>query len=213
MTLPVRHIPHGLYLLVDPEVLPARQWTQVLPQVLAQPWALVQLRAKIGDAAQQLRWAKTLAGLCRDHDRPLLINDRVDLALDCAAQGVHLGQGDGAVQTARQQLGPQAIIGRTAHADLALVDEAAQAGADYASIGALFSSQTKPQAKPASLTVLRQATQTRSIPICAIGGITADNLAPVMACQPRLIAVCAAVLKAADPGHQAAHLMRSFHHD
>nr|MBV6628957.1 thiamine phosphate synthase [Oceanococcus sp. HetDA_MAG_MS8] len=203
----------GLYLLVDPEVLPAKQWMRVLPQVLAQPWALVQLRAKIGDATQQLSWANNLAAMCREYARPLLINDRVDLALACKAQGVHLGQSDGSLQAARQALGPQAIIGRTAHADLALVEEAAQDGADYASIGAIFASGTKPQAKPASLALLRQATQTQRIPICAIGGINTQNLDAVLDCQPALIAVCGAVLSAANPGQQAADLMRSLRHD
>ena len=213
MTAQNREAPQGLYLLVDPEVMPAQQWTRHLPQVLSQPWALVQLRAKVGDATQQLRWAKTLAAICREHARPLLINDRVDLALECGAQGVHLGQGDGDLHAARQELGPRAIIGRTAHSDLALIEAAAKAGADYASVGAIFASSTKPQAQPASLAVLRQAVQTELLPICAIGGINADNLSAVKACQPALIAVCAAVLRAADPGDQAARLMRSFKDD
>ncbi len=200
----------GIYLLVDPDVLPPERWESVLPAVLKQNLALIQLRAKNRPRQETERLARQLLRWCRDAGRPLLINDDLELAVRMGAQGVHLGQSDGSLANARQLLGAAAIIGRTCHSDLALLDAAAAEGADYASIGALFPSRTKPQARAASLEVLQNAKRRSALPVCAIGGIDASTLSDVTRCGADLVAVCGAILRAADPAEATRHLVRLF---
>lgn len=200
----------GIYLLIDPDVLPVERWAAVLPAVLKQNLSLVQLRVKNRSAEETERMARQLQHWCRDAGRPLLINDELELAIDIGAQGVHLGQSDGSLANARQRLGETAIIGRTCHADLALLDAAAAQGADYASIGALYPSRTKPQAHRASLEVLQRATRRNTVPVCAIGGINPNTMAEVVRCGAALVAVCGAVLRAEDPAEATRHLVRLF---
>ncbi len=203
----------GLYLLIDPDVLAPAQWPALLPPVLEQPLAMVQLRAKNRPRTEVEQLARQLQPWCAQGRVPLLLNDDIELAADIGAQGVHLGQTDGALADARARLGGSAIIGRTCHNDLRLFDRAAQEHADYASIGALYASHTKPGAQPASLATLRQAVARRTLPVCAIGGITAERLPEVAGCGARLIAVCAAVLRAPDPAEATRHLVRLFAHE
>ncbi len=212
MTLPPPHLRFrsGIYLLVDPDVLPVERWGAVLAPVLEQDLALVQLRVKNRPQAATEAMAQRLQGWCQKARRPLLINDDVGLALQVGAAGVHLGQSDGDIAHARERLGPGAIIGRTCHDDLALVSRAVSEGADYASIGALFPSHTKPAARTTTLPVLHKAAQRGDIPICAIGGIDAASLPQVVSQGASLVAVCGAVLRADNPAEAARRLVRLF---
>ncbi len=211
-TVPTAAVPRGLYLLLGPQDLPEAQWEARLPALLAAGPALLQLRSK-ADAAARRRQAERLLPLCAQAGVPLIINDDIALAARVGAAGVHLGQGDGAPARARAALGPDALIGRTCHAALALLRQAAREGADYASMGALYPSATKPAAPRASLPTLRAACATGTLPICAIGGIQARHLAQVQAAGARLAAVSGAVWQAPDPARALAALVRSWAHD
>lgn len=202
--------PGGIYLLVDPQVLPESAWSELLPELLQTGLACVQLRSK--DPAQDRRrqQAESLRLWTQQADCPLLINDDWQLAQHVGAEGVHLGQGDGELQRARAALGPQALIGRTCHASLELVQQSASEGADYASIGAVYSSRTKPQALPASVDCVQQASRLGVLPICAIGGIEAQHLPELRRAGAQLIAVCGSVLRAAQPLRAAQNLVRSW---
>ncbi len=216
MTMHTPHSPQqrsGIYLLIDPDVLDPARWGAVLPAVLQQPLALVQLRAKNRPRAEVEQLGRRLRRWCDDGGVPLLINDDVAVAVAIGAQGVHLGQSDGSVDSARKQLGMSAIIGRTCHDDLELFDRAARENADYASIGALYASGTKPGARPATLATLRQAASRHTLPVCAIGGITPARLPEVVRSGARLIAVCGAILCAPDPTEATRHLVRLFAHE
>lgn len=200
----------GIYLLADPEVLPPLEWPRVLPPVLKSGIVLLQLRVKSQDARYRLRLAEQCRALSAAAKVRFVVNDDIALAQACSADGVHLGQSDGAVSAAREQLGPGAIIGRTCHGQLALVDAANAEGADYASVGALFSSRTKPLAPPASLPLLQSAVKSSAIPICAIGGIHENNIVSVVQSGAKLVAVCGSVLRAADPAEASRRLVRLF---
>lgn len=140
---------------------------------------IVQYRDKSRDTAKRWQEATALRALCTAFGALLIINDDAALALAVGADGVHLGQSDGAVAHARALLGQAAVIGVTCHNDLALARQAAAAGADYLAFGAMFASSTKPQASLCSLDVLRAARAEFSHPLVAIGGISADTIAPI----------------------------------
>lgn len=198
----------GLYAVTDSALLAGR----LLPAVaaaLAGGAAVVQYRDKSGDAARRRAEAEALLALCRQHGRLLLINDDVELAQAIGADGVHLGRGDGSLAAARAALGPQAVIGATCHDSLAFAADAAAAGASYLAFGAMYASPTKPGARRASLATLAAA-RIHGLPVVAIGGISADNAAPVIAAGADCVAVVSDLWQASDIAARAAEFARLF---
>jgi thiamine-phosphate pyrophosphorylase len=159
---------------------------------------LVQYRDKSNDAARRRRQASALGSVCRRHAIPLLINDDVDLARAVGAAGVHLGEHDGAIATARAALGRDAIIGVSCYDDPERAAALAAAGADYLAFGAFFPSSTKPAARRARPGLLREARRF-GLPTIAIGGIDGDNAASLIAAGADLVAVISAIFDAPDP--------------
>lgn len=124
---------------------------------------------------EKLVQAKKLVAVCHKYNVPLLIDDDVELAVNSGADGVHVGQDDMAIQTARKMLGDGKIIGATAHN----VEEAVKAekdGADYLGCGAAFGSDTKKDAKAIDIHSYKKITSAVNIPVCAIGGINRRNI-------------------------------------
>ncbi|MGC8698478.1 MAG: thiamine phosphate synthase, partial [Halothiobacillus sp.] len=156
----------------------------------------VQYRDKSGDTERRLAEASALRALTRVHNVIFLINDDVALALAVGADGVHLGREDGAIASARAELGTGAIIGASCYNDLALAEQAAQAGADYLAFGAFFKSKTKPHAVPANPALLTRARAELHLPLCAIGGITPENAPPLLTAGADMLAVISAVFAA-----------------
>lgn len=159
---------------------------------------LIQYRDKTLPAAQRLRQATQLAALCRAQQALLLINDDVELAAACGAHGVHVGAQDAAPQAARDRLGEAAIIGVTCGDSLPRAQAAVAAGASYVAFGRFYPSQTKPDAPPARPATLQAARAALHVPVCAIGGITPDNAAPLIAAGAHLIAAIAGLFAAPD---------------
>lgn len=118
--------------------------------------------------------ALKIVDLAHAHHVPVVINDDIDLAIKLGV-GVHLGQEDGDISDAKQQLSPDQIIGRTCHGDVELVTEAKNDGASYAAMGAVFASTTKPNADIIARQQLIEGCQ-QDIDICVIGGLTAENV-------------------------------------
>ncbi len=136
---------------------------------------VVQLREKTLDDEAFTRLAERFVALCREKGAVSIINDRVDIAAKVDADGVHVGQEDLSMGRAREILGPDKIIGVSAHdVEEALAAEAA--GADYLGSGAVFPSGTKPDARGASPAVAGAVARAVSIPVVAIGGITRENI-------------------------------------
>ncbi len=133
--------------------------------------------------------ASELVTLCHHYHVPLIINDDVALALAVGADGVHLGQQDGSIAEAREQLGADAIIGVSCYNALTTALQAQANGADYVAFGRFFPSRSKPLAAPASLETLHQARQVLSLPIIAIGGILPENGAGLLAAGANILAV------------------------
>jgi len=149
--------------------------------------AVVQYRDK--NPVDALTLARELVKVCHRHRVPLLVNDDLDLAMEAGADGVHLGKDDGHIREAREKLGAAAIIGISCYNSLERALEAQTHGATYAAFGRFFPSNSKPLAAPAQLETLRQAKQTLSIPIVAIGGILPENGAELLAAGADLLAV------------------------
>jgi thiamine-phosphate pyrophosphorylase len=168
---------------------------------------LVQYRDKTLNLTKRIEQAQALRQLCTAHSVLFLINDDVELAKTCHADGVHLGQSDMAIEQARAQLGEQAIIGITCHDSLTLAQQAAAKGADYLSFGCFFPSKTKPNAKPADLAIIKQAKEQFQLPITAIGGITAQNATQVIEFGADLLAIGAGIFTKPDIDHEAREIL------
>ena len=149
---------------------------------------LIQYRDKWNDSATRRDNATRLRALCHPRRALLIINDDVELALNSGADGVHLGAADAPLDMARARLGDQAIIGVTCSNSLERASAAEAGGASYVAFGRFFASQTKPEAPPASMELLIQAKNALHVPICAIGGITPDNAAAVLAAGADMVA-------------------------
>ncbi len=191
----------GLYLVSDdPPRRAGDDWLRMLDLLLAAGVDVLQLRDK--QAAGSGRGdglAGDVLSLCRRHRVPLIINDDVDLAARIGADGVHLGRDDLSLAEARQRLGAQALIGISCYGSLARARQAAGDGADYVAFGSCFPSSSKPDAAIVPLPVLQAARSALTIPIVAIGGITAARLPPLLAAGIDAVAVISEVFAATDP--------------
>ncbi len=197
----------GLY-LVTPGIADTGALLAVTATVL--PFATwLQYRSKGTDAALRRAQVQALLPACRAHGVALIVNDDWRLAAECGADGVHLGEDDGAPGEARTALGPDAIIGASCYDSLARARDAVDAGADYVAFGAFFPSRTKATTRRADTQLLRDAASL-GVPRVAIGGITADNAPALVAAGADLLAIVGAVFHAPDPAAAARACLRAF---
>ncbi len=152
-----------------------------------------QFRVKDIDQHEAARLAEPLQAICAARDVAFIVNDDVALAKRLGADGVHLGQGDGDVRDAREELGREAQIGVTCHASRRLAMEAGEGGADYVAFGAFFDSTTKASEHRPEPEILEWWSTVFEIPCVAIGGITPANCAPIVAAGADFLAVSGAV--------------------
>jgi thiamine-phosphate pyrophosphorylase len=199
-----------LYALIDPAVAGGRTLAD-LAQRIAGSATLVQLRDKHGSTRALVEEARELTVVLAPLDIPLIINDRVDVALAAEADGVHIGQDDMSPADARLLLGRTAIIGLS----IKTVEQAMAAPLDhldYVAIGGVYGTTSKEDAKaPIGVEGLRAVVQAirardRKFPICAIAGINESNAADVIAAGADGVSVISALSLAADPGLAAANL-------
>ena len=179
----------GLYAITDASLQAPERLAARVAAVLEGGAALIQYRDKSADAARRLAQARELAALCRAQGALLIVNDDVELARAAGAHGVHLGRDDVAPAEARAQLGRDAIIGVSCYNEWDRAQRAAAAGADYIAFGRFFVSRTKPGAVQAETALLTRARRELSLPVAAIGGITADNGAALIEAGADLLAV------------------------
>lgn len=159
----------------------------------AGPVAAFQFRVKDIDEHQAARLAEPLQAICAEREVAFIVNDSISLAKRIGADGVHLGQGDGDVKDARARLGKEAQIGVTCHNSRDLAMEAGEAGADYVAFGAFFPTQTKQTEYRAEPELLTWWQHLMELPCVAIGGITPENCAPLVAAGADFLAVSHAV--------------------
>ncbi len=178
-----------LYAITDSQLLPGERLFTAVAEALEGGCRWVQYRDKSNDKTRRLKDAERLLRLCDDQGADLIINDDLALAHHMGA-GLHLGQDDGSPMEARALLGPEAILGVTCHASLALARQALAEGASYLAFGRFFPSLTKPEAPPAPLNLLREARQEwpRTV-LVAIGGITVENGPAVLSAGADMLAI------------------------
>lgn len=195
----------GLYALT-PETPDAADCLARVEAALRGGVRIVQYRDKSADAARQRATAQALRALTRDAGALLIVNDSLPLTLAVDADGVHLGGDDGDLAAARRALGPGRILGASCYADFERARAAARAGADYVAFGTVFASPTKPHAVRADLALFGRCRDELGVPSCAIGGITRDNAAAVVAAGADLLAVISDIFQTDDAATIAARV-------
>jgi thiamine-phosphate pyrophosphorylase len=189
----------GLYAITDNRLCPAEQILQQVEAALTGGAKIIQFRDKQqnhrSSCAEQVH---ALLKLCEQYRALLIMNDDMELGLATKALGVHLGREDTPVSEARERLGREAVIGVSCYNRLELAIDAAENGADYVAFGRFFPSLTKPEAVAADPSLLISAKQKISKPLVAIGGITHENGAQLIAAGADMLAVIQALFGEAD---------------
>ncbi len=168
--------------------------------------AMLQYRRKRTARAQQRIEAIELAKLCAQRGVPLIVNDDVELALEVAADGAHVGREDAAIGESRKKLKGR-VLGVSCYGDVAAAKDAVAAGADYVAFGSVFASPTKPGAARAPLDLFAAEL---GVPLCAIGGITLANAPQVVAAGADLLAVISDLFDAPDIAARARQYAKLF---
>ena len=188
---------YSIYLVTDDGCLQGRALLDCVSEVLEGGVTLVQYRAKTASSAEMYAEALQLKALCDSFNVPLIINDRLDIAMAVGAAGVHLGQDDLPCAAARRILGEDYIIGVSAH-NPAEAKAALQSGADYLGCGAVFGTATKADVKKLGTEGLEAICKAKGLPVVGIGGVTADNYREVRAAGADGAAIVSGILAQPD---------------
>lgn len=189
-----------LYLVTDPSA--GEKTEEIVKAAVAGGVTMVQLREKTAGSLCFYERALRLKRVTCEAGVPLIINDRTDIMLAADADGLHVGQSDLPAAVARRLIGPDKILGVSAHN----VEEAVRAekdGADYLGVGAVFPTATKKDAESVSYETLKEICETVSIPVVAIGGIGEKNIGKLAGSSIRGIAVVSAIMNAENPEKQS----------
>lgn len=188
----------SLYVITDRAIGKNRPLEEIVAAAIRGGATMIQLREKVWGARRLVEAGRRLLAITRPAGVPLIVNDRVDVALVIDADGVHLGQDDLPVADARRILGPERIVGASA-GTLPEAMSAEADGADYVGVGSIFPTASKPDAGDAiGPEVLRQIRAALSIPVVAIGGITHANVAEAIRAGAHGVAAISAVVGAED---------------
>lgn len=188
---------YSIYLVTDDGCLQGRALLDCVREALEGGVTLVQYRAKTASSAEMYSEALQLKALCDSFNVPLIINDRLDIAMAVGAAGVHLGQDDLPCAAARKLLGEDYIIGVSAH-NPAEAKTALQSGADYLGCGAVFGTATKADVKKLGTEGLTAICREKGLPVVGIGGVTADNYREVRAAGADGAAIVSGILAQPD---------------
>lgn len=197
----------GLY-AITPDTFSTETLARMVEKALEGGIAMLQYRNKQADDALRAEQAKALLRLTRARGVPLIINDDVALAEAIDADGAHVGRDDEGIAAARLRL-PDKLLGASCYASIAAARSAVDAGADHVAFGSIFSSSTKPGARRAPLDLFGQA-KSLGVPLVAIGGITTENAAAVIAAGADCVAVIADLFSATDIAGRAVCYQKLF---
>lgn len=188
---------YSLYVCTDRDIMTTDTLEEAVELAIKGGATIIQLREKDCTSREFYELALSIKDITDAYEVPLIINDRLDIALAAHADGVHLGQSDIPVQVARNVMGPNCIVGATANT-LEKAKEAWQSGADYLGVGDVFGSATKNDTKPVELKELKKICDTVKIPVVAIGGISKKNIHLLKDTGVAGVAVISAVLGQTD---------------
>jgi len=187
----------GLYALT-PDLADTPQLVRSVEAALAGGARAIQYRNKSADSALSRAQAAALAQVHAARGGLYIVNDDPALAAAVDADGVHLGEDDGAIIEARERIGPERIIGVSCYDRFELAEAAVAAGADYVAFGSFYASPVKPRARRADVSLLTRA-RSLGVPVVAIGGIDAENARTLFAAGADAVAVISAVFDGAEP--------------
>lgn len=196
----------SLYLCTDRELTGEKNFETCVEDAIKGGVTVVQLREKNLSGKKFFETALSLKKITGKHKIPLIINDRVDIAVAADADGVHVGQSDLPAKAARKIIGEEKILGVSA----STLDEALKAesdGADYIGVGGIFFTATKPDAESVSPDTLKKICESVKIPVVAIGGINAETLPQVKGTGIAGVAVVSAIVAAENPEAAAKNLL------
>jgi thiamine-phosphate pyrophosphorylase len=206
LRLNAHEVDWSVYLVTDPALVGHRKLTEVVAAAIRGGVRVVQYRDKHASTREMVAMAAELAALCRRMGAWFLVNDRLDVALAVDAAGVHVGQDDMPVATARRLLGPEKLLGVSVHNE-AEIRQAELDGADHVSLSPIFATPTKPDHQaPLGLEGVRTLSRFARVPVIAIGGIHTGNAAEVIRAGARGICVVSAIIAAPDPERAARQL-------
>ncbi|MCX8037723.1 MAG: thiamine phosphate synthase [Candidatus Sumerlaeia bacterium] len=201
----------GIYAITDREMTGGLTHTEIAAKLMDGGIRVIQIRDKTTPYDRLLEDVTWVVRMARPLGVTVIVNDNPYLARDADADGVHLGQTDCPVSTARDIVGPDRIIGLSTHTRLQAL-RAQTMDVDYIGLGPIYTTPTKQQSYlPLGLPTVRWAAATLKIPFVAIGGITADNLGDVLAAGARHCAMISALMKADDITAAARHFLRICH--
>lgn len=198
----------SLLYMVTPALPKAGVLNEFLPHVLEAGVDMVQLREKHLEAGLLIPFCDVVRRRTREFGALFVVNDRVDVAVACGADGVHLGQDDLPIKFARMQLGEQTFVGRSTHSPNQLDSEFAS-GADYCAVGPVFSTPTKPGRLAVGTDLVEYAKGFADRPVFAIGGINEATIDGVIEAGARRVCVVRALTEAENPGRVARGMRRS----
>ena len=205
----MKHFDSTLYFITDSTGYSETEFLERCEAALRGGATLVQLREKEKSTREYISLAENLHAICREYNVPLIIDDRIDVAMAVGAEGVHLGQSDMPVGTARKILGDGVIIGATAKT-VPQAKEAYEQGADYLGVGAIYPTTTKVKTVLTSTETLGNICRAVPIPVNAIGGLNNDNIDILRGIPIAGICVVSAIMKANDPEIAARSLLETF---
>lgn len=186
-----------LYAVTDRAWTGAQTLTEQVEAALKGGATCIQLREKVLDEQSFLREAVALAALCKRYNVPFFVNDNVEIAIRCGADGVHVGQSDMTAGEVRRKVGPDMMIGVSVH-NVAEALEAVKNGADCLGVGAMFSTSTKTDAEVLPMQTLRDICDAVEVPVVAIGGIHAGNIDSLRGTGVDGVALVSAIFAAED---------------
>ena len=194
----MKKIDTSLYFITDSSNYTEQEFLNRVEKALQGGVTLVQLREKEKSTREYIEIAQKVLKITRKYNVPLIIDDRVDVALAINAEGVHVGQSDMPVNLARKLMGEEKIVGATTKT-VEQAKEAFEQGADYLGVGAIYPTTTKVKTVLTSTDTLRDICNTVPIPVNAIGGLNKDNIDVLYGIHISGICVVSAIMKADDP--------------
>ena len=185
---------------------------EILEEILIAGVRIIQLRFKSGTDKDHLREAIKIKNLCKRYNSLFIVNDRVDIAIASNADGVHLGQDDLDLKTARKLLGYSKIIGISANNEID-ISNAIKEGCDYIGIGPVFETTTKKNKKPIGIEKIKTLTKDLNIPWFAIGGIKSNNISDLKRNGFKKIAIVSQLMNSEDPKEDAIMILKELSHE
>ncbi len=200
---------NGLY-LVTPDWDDTDKMLAATEQAILGGATLVQYRHKTAGEDLRREQAGALLKLCREHGRPFIINDHVELCMALDADGVHVGGTDEAVSQVRARVGASKIVGASCYGRLQLAKDAAAAGASYVAFGGFYPSRVKKYEVSTPPTIVSDALQSVNVPLCVIGGMTVANAKPLVDLGAHMVAAISSVYAADDQREAASSFAQLF---